>query len=106
MNRSFVSVALAAAVGLAFAAESTVAMAQQGDPKVIEKTKERIANGHLEKCYGLAEAGFNDCATGQHGCAGLAKVAADPDSFILVPEGTCTHFKGGKTVPMHQGKGG
>jgi len=104
MNRSFVSVALAAAVGLAFAAEGTVAMAQQGDPKVIEKTKERIANGHLEKCYGLAEAGFNDCATGQHGCAGLSKVNADPDSFILVPEGTCTHFAGGKKEP--QGKGG
>ncbi len=98
MNRSLVSVALAGAVGVAFAA-SGVAVAQQGDPHVIEKTKQRMADGHLEKCYGLATAGFNDCATGKHGCAGLAKVDADPDSFILVPEGTCTHFKGGATVP-------
>jgi uncharacterized membrane protein len=99
MNRSLVSIALAGAVGLAFAAQSPIAMAQQGDPHVIEKTKQRMADGHLEKCYGLATAGFNDCATGKHGCAGLSKVDADPDSFILVPEGTCTHFKGGAIVP-------
>ena len=99
MNRSLVSVALAGAVGLAFAAEATVAVAQQGDPHVIAKTMERIKDGHLEKCYGLAAAGFNDCATGKHGCAGLSKVNADPDSFILVPEGTCTHFQGGSIVP-------
>jgi len=99
MNRSLVSVALAGAVGLAFAASSTIATAQQGDPQVMAKTAKRMADQHLEKCYGLAEAGFNDCATGKHGCAGLSKVDADPDSFILVPEGTCTHFAGGKTVP-------
>jgi uncharacterized membrane protein len=99
MNRSLVSVALAGAVGLAFATSGTVAMAQQGDPHVIAKTEQRMKDGHLEKCYGLAAAGFNDCATGKHGCAGLAKVDADPDSFILVPEGTCTHFKGGSIVP-------
>ena len=104
MNRSFVSVALAGAVGLAFAAGSTVATAQQGDPHVIAKTEQRMKDGHLEKCYGLAEAGFNDCATGKHGCAGLSKVNADPDSFILVPEGTCTHFAGGSIVP--KGKAG
>ena len=102
MNRSLVSVALAGAVGLAFAAGATVAVAQQGDPHVIAKTEQRMKDGHLEKCYGLALAGFNDCATGQHGCAGLSKVNADPDSFILVPEGTCTHFEGGSIVPHHK----
>ena len=103
MNRTLISSTLATAVGVAVAAGGTAAVAQQGDPHVIAKTLQRMADGHLEKCYGLALGGFNDCATGKHGCAGLSKVDADPDSFILVPEGTCTHFSGGAMVPAGQG---
>ena len=99
MNRNLFSAAMATAVGLCYAAQSDVASAQQGDPHAVAKTLERMKDGHLEKCYGLALGGFNDCATGKHGCAGLSKVDADPDSFILVPEGTCTHFAGGAIVP-------
>ena len=54
-----------------------------------------------EKCYGLAKAGQNDCAsTGNHSCAGLSKVDADPASWIYVPAGYCDRIVGGHTEAM------
>jgi uncharacterized membrane protein len=43
-----------------------------------------------EKCYGIAKAGKNDCAsTGNNSCAGTSKVNADPKAWVFVPEGYC-----------------
>lgn len=33
----------------------------------------------MEKCYGVAKAGQNDCGTSKHGCATLGKVDRDPE---------------------------
>jgi uncharacterized membrane protein len=51
----------------------------------------------MEKCYGVAKAGMNDCSTGgkSHACAGQATKNAEPESWILVPEGTCDKIVGG-----------
>lgn len=44
----------------------------------------------MEKCYGVAMAGQNDCAAGPGTtCAGTQKVDYDPAHFKLVPQGTC-----------------
>jgi uncharacterized membrane protein len=44
----------------------------------------------MEKCYGIAKAGKNDCAsTGSNSCAGTSKADADPRAWIFVPEGYC-----------------
>jgi uncharacterized membrane protein len=48
-----------------------------------------------EKCYGVAAASQNDCQTATHSCAGEAKQARDPASWIYVPAGTCTKIEGG-----------
>lgn len=49
-----------------------------------------------EKCYGLAKAGHNDCAsTGNNSCAGTSKVNADPRAWIYVPAGYCERIVGG-----------
>jgi uncharacterized membrane protein len=43
-----------------------------------------------EKCYGIAKAGKNDCAsTGNNSCAGTSKANADPKAWVFVPEGYC-----------------
>ncbi len=44
-----------------------------------------------EKCYGIAKAGQNDCATasGSHSCAGQAKMDKDPAEWKYVAKGTC-----------------
>lgn len=55
--------------------------------------------GAKEKCYGVAKAGKNDCATNAHGCATEAKKDRDPSEWINVPKGTCDKIAGGKTTP-------
>jgi uncharacterized membrane protein len=53
-----------------------------------------------EKCYGVAQAGKNDCQTATHSCAGTATKASDPASWIYVPAGTCAKIAGGHMQPM------
>jgi uncharacterized membrane protein len=53
-----------------------------------------------EKCYGINAAGKNDCAaSNSHSCAGEAKQASDPKSWIYVPVGTCTKIQGASLTP-------
>jgi uncharacterized membrane protein len=53
-----------------------------------------------EKCYGINAAGRNDCAaSNSHSCAGEAKQASDPKSWIYVPTGTCAKIHGGSLAP-------
>jgi uncharacterized membrane protein len=49
-----------------------------------------------EKCFGIAKAGQNDCAsvTGAHSCAGQAKVDMDKGEWKYVVKGTCKDMKG------------
>ncbi|WP_435530903.1 BufA1 family periplasmic bufferin-type metallophore [Pseudotabrizicola alkalilacus] len=45
----------------------------------------------MEKCFGVAEAGQNDCAAGPGTtCAGTSKVDYQGNAWKLVPTGTCT----------------
>ncbi|WP_242168632.1 MULTISPECIES: DUF2282 domain-containing protein [unclassified Pseudomonas] len=44
----------------------------------------------MDKCYGVAEAGKNDCAAGAGTtCAGTSKVKDQANAWKLVPAGTC-----------------
>jgi uncharacterized membrane protein len=53
-----------------------------------------------EKCYGIAKAGKNDCAsTGNNSCAGTSKANADPRAWIYVPAGYCERIVNGSTAP-------
>jgi len=49
----------------------------------------------MEKCYGVAKAGKNDCQTATSSCAGTAKEDRQKDAFITVPKGTCGKIAGG-----------
>jgi uncharacterized membrane protein len=57
------------------------------------------AKQETEKCYGIAQAGKNDCATAKHACAALAKVDKDPNEWKYVPKGTCEKVGGKTTAP-------
>jgi len=67
-----------------------VSMAQAGPVKA-DPTK--------DKCFGIAKAGANDCAsaTGSHSCAGTATVDNDKGDWKYVERGTCE--KMGGTLP-------
>ena len=75
---------IAAALATACAATTTVASAAD---KAAEK----------EKCYGIAKAGQNDCATGAHACSGQSKMDNASGEWKYVAKGTCEQA-GGKTM--------
>ena len=44
----------------------------------------------MEKCYGIAKAGQNDCAAGPGTtCAGTSKIDYQKNAWKLVPAGSC-----------------
>ena len=49
-----------------------------------------------EKCFGVAKAGQNDCASlsGSHSCAGQSTVDMDKTEWKYVATGTCKTLKG------------
>ena len=47
----------------------------------------------MEKCYGVALAGKNDCAGGSASCAGTSTVDYQGDAFKVVAKGTCAAMK-------------
>ena len=49
----------------------------------------------IEKCYGVAKAGKNDCKTMTNACAGHSVTDAQADAFIALPKGTCERITGG-----------
>jgi uncharacterized membrane protein len=62
-------------------------------------TAPALAAGDKEKCYGIAKAGKNDCASsdGAHSCAGQAKADNLATEWKYVEKGTCEK-EGGKTT--------
>jgi len=87
-KRQFLRSAVASALAVgAVAATGTPAVAGDKPP--------------MEKCYGIAKAGKNDCASKSagHACAGQSTKDGDKQSFLLVPKGTCERIVGGSTTP-------
>ncbi|TCW82979.1 hypothetical protein C5O80_17965 [Burkholderia sp. SRS-46] len=92
---------LSAAIGLALAMQAAPGLAQgtkdmSSMPQIVKDNMARMAQNHLEKCYGVNAVAKNDCAEGAHSCAGQATQARDPKSFVLLPAGDCGKLAGGK----------
>ena len=49
----------------------------------------------MEKCYGVAKAGGNDCQTSNSSCAGTSTEDGQKDAWVFVPAGTCDKLVGG-----------
>ncbi|WP_119302149.1 BufA1 family periplasmic bufferin-type metallophore [Dongia deserti] len=98
-RRAFATSVLSTAVGLALTMQALPAHAQEsGDvPQVVKDNMARMEAQNLEKCYGINAVAKNDCAEGTHSCAGQSTQARDPQSFVLLPAGTCSKIEGGKT---------
>jgi uncharacterized membrane protein len=83
MNRRMTNLALAGSLAAAVATLAGTAQAGGMDKDMSQK---------MEKCYGVALKGHNDCKAAYPGatCAGTQKVDYDGRSFKEVPAGTCT----------------
>lgn len=77
---------MSAAVGSLIALGAATAASAAGDKP------------EMEKCYGVAKAGKNDCAGKGHGCAGQAKMDGSGSDFVSVPKGTCAKLVNGSTT--------
>ncbi|MBS0358739.1 MAG: DUF2282 domain-containing protein [Proteobacteria bacterium] len=53
----------------------------------------------MEKCYGIAKKGKNDCATSTMACSGQSSKNSEADAWIYLPKGTCDKIVGGSTKP-------
>ena len=96
-SRFFAASALSTAVGLALVMQASPVQSQgmQNPPQIVKDNMARMAQQHLEKCYGINAAAKNDCAEGAHSCAGQATQARDLKSFVLLPGGDCGKIAGG-----------
>ena len=67
-----------------------------------------VAGSHssMEKCYGIAKKGKNDCGTKYHSCAGQAKKNNAGDEWIYVKKGNCLRIVGGSLTPKDDSKKG
>lgn len=55
------------------------------------KTMQALEGGKVEKCFGVALKGQNDCFAGAGtSCAGTSTTDYQGNAFKLVPKGTCT----------------
>jgi uncharacterized membrane protein len=60
----------------------------------LAQDKSAEMKGEKEKCYGVSQAGKNDCAAGPGTtCAGTSKVDYDGNAWKYVAKGTCTTIK-------------
>jgi len=71
-----------------------VALAALSSGAVLAQDKGAEMKGDKEKCYGVSQAGKNDCAAGPGTtCAGTSKVDYDGNAWKYVAKGTCTTIK-------------
>lgn len=98
MSKKIIVAALGAVVAMGIGsqaiADNAASMKMQAQTKKM-LTKE-MPKG-FEKCYGIAKAGKNDCASGSEACAGQSTVDGSKDAWLGVPVGTCSKIVGGST---------
>lgn len=95
MSNKIAIAALGAIVAMGI---GNVAMAEMTQPQKTEQRMNSEMPKGFEKCYGIAKAGQNDCASGSSACAGQAKTDNAKDAWIGVPKGTCSRIAGGSTT--------
>lgn len=78
-----IHILLSTAAGLAVLGASTVGMAAADNKPA------------MEKCYGIAKAGKNDCQTSSNACAGASKQDGQKNGWLHLPKGSCEKIVGG-----------
>ena len=75
-------------------AVTTLALAALVSGAALAQDKGASIKGEKERCYGIAEAGKNDCKAGEGTtCAGTSKTDYQANAWKYVPKGTCTTMK-------------
>ena len=91
MKKLGITTATIGAAALTFAVFQAEADGHKGHK--MNKGKEKV------KCYGVAEAGENDCGNGEHGCAGYAKEPNLPNEWKYKSKAMCKKMGGKLSGP-------
>jgi uncharacterized membrane protein len=99
MRNKIMNTTLTAILAVGIGSISTQAVADDAakasTPASSKTASHKMLKG-MEKCFGVAKAGLNDCGTATNsGCAGSSKVDGDKSAWIYVPKGTCNKIMGG-----------
>lgn len=103
MSKKVIIGALSAmvAIGIATQASANTSTTNGDQSAMQKKTKKMLMKkmpSGFEKCYGIAKAGMNDCASGSEGCAGHSTADNQKNAWIGVPTGSCNKIVGGSTT--------
>src|SRR5947207_15995842 len=86
-----VAAALGSVSGVSIKPAAAGMMSEADMMKMREMTKKEVKSGKMEKCYGVALKGHNDCYAGAGTtCAGTSTVDYQGNAFKLEAKGTCT----------------
>lgn len=95
MSKKIITNAISAVLALGIAGISPTVLAES---KANDDMVTMMGNVKgMEKCYGIAKGGRNDCGTSTHNCSGESKIDNDKEAWILVPNGTCDKITGSST---------
>jgi len=93
MSKKIIVAALSAVVAM-----GAISQAAADYSKSDNKTMKMKAPKGMEKCFGIAKAGQNDCGSTTMSCAGQSKADGDKHAWMSVPKGTCNKIVGGSTT--------
>ena len=98
MRKDFAfATALLSAAGLAACGSGGNETAATAEGEGMEMAAAEKAEPAMEKCYGVALAGKNDCAAGPGtSCAGTSTIDYQGNAWKSVPEGDCEKYGSGE----------
>jgi len=97
MSNKWILPALSAVLALSISSQTVAETTTKVTPTTKPVMKPKMLKG-MERCYGIAKAGMNDCAYATESCSGQSKVDGAKDAWIIVPKGTCNKIVGGSTT--------
>jgi uncharacterized membrane protein len=95
MSSKIITTAISAILSLGVT--HNTALADQTSQTMQQDMTQMMNVPDMEKCYGIAKAGQNDCGTASHACASESRIDGDKEAWILVPNGLCQKIAGGST---------
>jgi len=98
MSNKIITNAISAVLALGLAGASTASLAETATNTGQEMMLSPPTQG-MERCYGVAKAGQNNCGNASHGCAGEATINGGKADWMFLPDGLCNKIVGGSLTP-------
>jgi uncharacterized membrane protein len=102
MSNNIITNAISAIIALSLAGAGTSSFAESAQASNGQDMMLSPPAQGMERCYGVAKVGQNNCGNANHGCAGEASVSGNKSDWIFVPDGLCKKIVGGSLTPENK----